>query len=85
MSELSKTSRRRIILVYIHGFMGNETSFQNFPSHVHRSLSQQLSASHTVDSVVYPRFKTRKKINVAGEDFSKWCVFSSWFPTCHSC
>ncbi|KAI4191771.1 MAG: hypothetical protein LQ346_004623, partial [Caloplaca aetnensis] len=52
--------------------MGNETSFQNFPSHVHRSLSQQLSATHTVDSVVYPRFKTRKKINVAGDDFSTW-------------
>ncbi|KAL8763611.1 MAG: hypothetical protein Q9184_000611 [Pyrenodesmia sp. 2 TL-2023] len=73
MSEFTTKSRRRLLLVYIHGFMGNETSFQNFPSHVHRSLSQQLLATYTVDSVVYPRFKTRKKINVAGDDFSGWC------------
>src|SRR4051812_8803886 len=29
-----RDGRRTLLLVYIHGFMGNETSFQSFPAHV---------------------------------------------------
>lgn len=80
MSELRINGRRHLLLIYIHGFMGNETSFQNFPAHVYDSLSQRLSASHTVEYIVYPRFKTRKNINVAGDDFSLWCVAQVSYP-----
>lgn len=80
MSELPINGRRHLLLIYIHGFMGNETSFQNFPAHVYVSLSQRLSASHTVEYIVYPRFKTRKNINVAGDDFSLWCVAQASYP-----
>lgn len=31
----TQNERRRLLIIYIHGFMGTETSFQSFPRHVH--------------------------------------------------
>ncbi|MCJ1307206.1 hypothetical protein MMC25_000852 [Agyrium rufum] len=64
--------KRKLLLVYIHGFMGDETSFQSFPSHVHNLLLSLLAETHIVHSKVYPRYKSRKAIDFARDDFSKW-------------
>jgi len=64
--------RRRLLLVYIHGFMGNETSFQKLPAHVHNVVSARLAASHTVHTKIYPRYKSRNHIGTATEAFSRW-------------
>lgn len=64
--------RRILLLVYVHGFMGTETSFKSFPAHVHNLLTITLADSHVVHSKIYPRYKTRQKINFATDDFSKW-------------
>lgn len=71
-SESNRDGRRKLLLVYIHGFMGNETSFQSFPAHVHNLLSIALEASHIVHTKIYPRYKSRKAINFARDDFSIW-------------
>ncbi|KAI3339870.1 hypothetical protein F4824DRAFT_487766 [Ustulina deusta] len=64
--------RRTLLVIYIHGFMGNDTSFQSFPAHVHRYLKLALSDSHVVHSKIYPRYKTYKSIDIARDNFSKW-------------
>ncbi|KAI0814336.1 hypothetical protein GGR55DRAFT_427633 [Xylaria sp. FL0064] len=64
--------RRKLLVIYIHGFMGNDTSFQSFPAHVHQYLKVALSDSHVVHSKVYPRYKTYKSIEIARDNFSKW-------------
>ncbi|KAI0491173.1 hypothetical protein F4859DRAFT_36795 [Xylaria cf. heliscus] len=64
--------RRKLLVIYLHGFMGNDTSFQSFPAHVHRYLKLALSDSHVVHSKIYPRYKTYKSIDVARDNFSKW-------------
>lgn len=66
--------RRKLLLIYIHGFMGAETSFQSFPAHVHGILTDALSESHVVHSKIYPRYKSRKAMNFARDDFSYWFV-----------
>jgi len=67
--------KRKLLLVYIHGFMGNETSFQSFPAHLHNLLSVTLDdLGWYVHTKVYPKFKTRHNISVATEGFSKWLV-----------
>ncbi|KAF7957974.1 hypothetical protein EAE96_003541 [Botrytis aclada] len=71
-SESNRDGRRKLLLVYIHGFMGNETSFQSFPAHVHNLLSITLEATHIVHTKIYPRYKSRKAINFARDDFSVW-------------
>ncbi|KAL6713441.1 hypothetical protein ACLMJK_008906 [Lecanora helva] len=64
--------KRTLLLVYIHGFMGNETSFQSFPAHVHNVVTAKLAESHVVHTKIYPRYKSRKRIEVARDAFSEW-------------
>jgi pimeloyl-ACP methyl ester carboxylesterase len=64
--------RRKLLLIYIHGFMGDETSFRSFPAHVHNILSITLQESHTIHSKVYPHYRSRRPIKDAVEDFSTW-------------
>ena len=60
------------MLVYIHGFMGNETSFQSFPAHVHNLLTVKLDGSHVVHTKIYPKYKSRKAIEFARDAFGEW-------------
>ena len=68
----SSDPRRKLLLVYIHGFMGNETSFRSFPAHVHNLLTVLLSDSHVVHTKIYPRYRSKRNISFARDDFSKW-------------
>ena len=65
-------ARRTLLVVYIHGFMGNDASFRSFPSHVHNMLKETLNETHFIHSKIYPRYKTYKAIDVARENFSQW-------------
>jgi pimeloyl-ACP methyl ester carboxylesterase len=60
------------LLVYIHGFMGTETSFKSFPAHVHSLLTLMLADSHVVHTKIYPRYQSRKNISFARDAFSNW-------------
>ena len=60
------------MLVYIHGFYGNDQSFHSFPAHVHNYLREALSETHVVHSKLYPRYKTYKAIEIARDNFSAW-------------
>lgn len=52
--------------------MGNETSFQSFPAHVHNIVTLKLAESHVVHTKIYPKYKSRKRIEFARDDFSEW-------------
>ncbi|RAL01383.1 alpha/beta hydrolase [Aspergillus ibericus CBS 121593] len=66
------SSKRRLLLVYIHGFMGSEASFSDFPAHVHHSLTGLLSESHVIYTRIYPRYKSRGEMRTAVENFISW-------------
>lgn len=65
-------SKRTLLLIYIHGFMGNETSFQSFPAHVHNAVTVALADTHVIHTKIYPRYKSRRAIEYARDDFSEW-------------
>ncbi|RAH81800.1 hypothetical protein BO86DRAFT_362386 [Aspergillus japonicus CBS 114.51] len=65
-------AKRRLLLIYIHGFEGSEASFSDFPAHVHTSLTDLLSESHLIYTRIYPRYKSRGEIRTAVENFSEW-------------
>ncbi|RMY57947.1 hypothetical protein D0865_02870 [Hortaea werneckii] len=72
-SELaSHDSRRRLLLIFIHGFMGDETSFRSFPAHLHRLLTVLVAETHTVHTKIYPRYRSKRNIAFARDDFSRW-------------
>lgn len=59
--------------------MGNETSFQSFPAHVHNGIVARVeeggelnSGRYVVHTKIYPRYKSRNKIDVARDGFSDW-------------
>ena len=56
--------------------MGNETSFQGFPAHVHNAVVQRVQygedSTHVVHTKIYPRYKSKYKIEVARDAFSDW-------------
>lgn len=64
--------KRDLLLVYIHGFLGSEQSFAQFPRHVHDLLTRALSGTHEVYTKIYPRYKTRGTTKIARDNFSKW-------------
>ncbi|KAL7936687.1 hypothetical protein V8C35DRAFT_296146 [Trichoderma chlorosporum] len=71
-SNSDSDTRRTLLLIYIHGFYGNDQSFQSFPAHVHNFLREALSETHAVHSKIYPRYKTYKAIDIARDNFSAW-------------
>jgi pimeloyl-ACP methyl ester carboxylesterase len=72
--------RRTLLLVYVHGFVGNDMSFGSFPAHVHNLLTSYLADTHVVHTKIYPRYKSRKNISYARDDFSNW-LFPHESPT----
>lgn len=52
--------------------MGNETSFQSFPAHVHNLMTVKLEGSHVVHTKIYPKYKSRKAIEFARDAFGEW-------------
>ena len=76
-SESGRDGRRTLLLVFIHGFMGNETSFQSFPAHVHNLLTITLAETHVVHTKIYPRYKSRKAIEFARDDLGTWYAHPS--------
>ncbi|KAB8262574.1 hypothetical protein BDV32DRAFT_20984 [Aspergillus pseudonomiae] len=64
--------KRRLLMVYIHGFVGSEESFHDFPKHVHDLLTISLRETHVVYTKIYPRYKTRGPVHIARDNFSQW-------------
>ncbi|KAK4127376.1 hypothetical protein N657DRAFT_641367 [Parathielavia appendiculata] len=64
--------KRTLLVIYIHGFMGDKSSFRSFPAHVHALLKDLLAETHVIHTKIYPRYKTYKSIDVACDNFSKW-------------
>jgi pimeloyl-ACP methyl ester carboxylesterase len=79
--ESINESRRKLLLIYIHGFVGNETSFKSFPAHVHNIITLTLAESHVVHTKIYPRYKSRRAIDFARDDFSNWYEYASSYWT----
>lgn len=72
LPEVNQDGKRTLLLIYIHGFMGNETSFQSFPAHVHNLVRDLMMETHIVHTKIYPRYRSRKSIEFARDEFSNW-------------
>ncbi|KIJ46932.1 hypothetical protein M422DRAFT_778325 [Sphaerobolus stellatus SS14] len=59
-------------IVYIHGFQGDHTSFQSFPTDLHGALQPLLSPHITLKSTIYPTYASKKPISHAVKIFIQW-------------
>ncbi|OJJ01773.1 hypothetical protein ASPVEDRAFT_129399 [Aspergillus versicolor CBS 583.65] len=67
-----RQGKRRLLLIYIHGFLGSEDSFYQFPRRVHDMLAVLLAETHVVYTKIYPRYKTRGPLHDARDGISQW-------------
>ncbi|KAJ6552244.1 hypothetical protein DFH09DRAFT_1167448 [Mycena vulgaris] len=67
-------SEKLVHLVYIHGFQGNDTSFQTFPTDLQQHLSANIPPhlNIKIQTSLYPTYKSRKPISVATQNFLAW-------------
>jgi pimeloyl-ACP methyl ester carboxylesterase len=70
--EENRKRRRVLLVIYIHGYNGNNQSFRSFPAHVHNYLKTSLADSHRIHSKIYPRYKTYRAMQVGVDSFSEW-------------
>jgi hypothetical protein len=66
--------KRRLLLIYIHGFNGSETTFQDLSLQGHGALASLLNESHVVHTRIYPRYKSEGDFRVAMSQLSRWYV-----------
>ncbi|EJD08409.1 uncharacterized protein FOMMEDRAFT_151266 [Fomitiporia mediterranea MF3/22] len=66
------TGKTTLRLIYIHGFQGDHTSFQSFPTDLHERLRTRLPSGFVLESCLYPTYKSRRPISEAAENFVSW-------------
>jgi hypothetical protein len=63
--------RRSLLLVFIHGFKGSDTTFRGFPQDLQAVLSHSLSHLRVLHAV-YPSFETRGDLGLCVANFKEW-------------
>ncbi|OIW22802.1 hypothetical protein CONLIGDRAFT_664828 [Coniochaeta ligniaria NRRL 30616] len=70
-SSPSTKTNRVLLLCFIHGFKGNDDTFQNFPDDLKKTISSNLGDEH-IESVVYPKYETKGELAQSTEAFLEW-------------
>ncbi|KAF8557019.1 hypothetical protein OG21DRAFT_1596149 [Imleria badia] len=58
-----------LLIVFIHGFKGTESTFESFPSRLQHILSE---GGLPVECVVFPAYETKGELNAAIVRFADW-------------
>jgi hypothetical protein len=72
-SSPSTNVKRVLLLCFIHGFKGNDDTFQNFPEDLKKTISSNLDDEH-IESVVYPKYETKGELAQSTEAFLGWYI-----------
>ncbi|KAJ1958931.1 hypothetical protein IWQ62_004817 [Dispira parvispora] len=62
-----------LLLVFIHGFRGNDFTFKDFPERLRTVLTNSIQALD-VESIVYPQYRTQGELHEATVAFCDWLV-----------
>ncbi|KAH8118775.1 hypothetical protein DFH11DRAFT_699520 [Phellopilus nigrolimitatus] len=60
-----------LLIVFIHGFKGTDSSFAGFPERLRHMVSETVS-NVVVESIVFPAYETKGELNAAVERFADW-------------
>ncbi|KAI9639043.1 uncharacterized protein MKK02DRAFT_42084 [Dioszegia hungarica] len=60
-----------LLLVWVHGFKGNQATFQDFPHDVGEAAKKRFT-TYDVISIIYPKYRTVGEIEVATAAFVQW-------------
>lgn len=60
-----------LLVVFIHGFKGDDTTFRSFPERLQHVLSETIK-DIIVESVVFPAYETKGELTAAVISFADW-------------
>ncbi|OJA09290.1 hypothetical protein AZE42_03134 [Rhizopogon vesiculosus] len=60
-----------LLIVFVHGFKGTNTTFGNFPSRLEHVLKETIE-SLKVECILFPAYETKGQLNAAVEYFADW-------------
>ncbi|KAI9574668.1 hypothetical protein HD554DRAFT_2166134 [Boletus coccyginus] len=60
-----------LLIVFVHGFKGTESTFENFPSRLKHVLSES-EGDLPVECLVFPAYETKGELNAAVVRFADW-------------
>ncbi|PIL36979.1 hypothetical protein GSI_00671 [Ganoderma sinense ZZ0214-1] len=60
-----------VLLIFIHGFKGTDSTFGEFPQRLQHILSESIDNT-VVESVVFPAYETKGELNAAVVRFADW-------------
>ncbi|GAB7345650.1 hypothetical protein MBLNU457_3940t1 [Dothideomycetes sp. NU457] len=63
--------KKTLLLVFIHGFKGDDDTFKKFPEHIKILLEDALPRINIV-SITYPRYETRGDLSRCVSSFKEW-------------
>ncbi|CAG8643089.1 4575_t:CDS:2 [Acaulospora morrowiae] len=63
--------RNKLLLIFIHGFKGDDKTFLDFPERLQRILTE---SRHEIDteSIIYPRYETKGELKASVGLFCNW-------------
>ncbi|KAI1846323.1 hypothetical protein JX266_007528 [Neoarthrinium moseri] len=62
---------RTLLLCFIHGFKGDDDTFQSFPYDLKVQVAKKIS-DQNVESIVYPKYETKGELAQSTEAFLTW-------------
>ncbi|CAG8634480.1 3971_t:CDS:2 [Funneliformis caledonium] len=68
---MSLSRKNNLLLIFIHGFKGDDETFLDFPNRLQHVLQEKIFNIET-RSIVYPRYETRGNLKEAVETFCLW-------------
>lgn len=84
---MAERTTKTVLLVFIHGFKGDDSTFARFPTGISHALSTRLkahespqvsdfddAAAYNVIPIVYPAFETRGSLQATVERFRAWLL-----------
>ncbi|CAK7272418.1 hypothetical protein SEPCBS119000_005115 [Sporothrix epigloea] len=63
---------RILLLCFVHGFKGDDATFQTFPNDLKNAVAALVPDSVRVETVVYPRYETTGELAAASQKFLEW-------------
>ncbi|KAJ6539523.1 hypothetical protein B0H19DRAFT_1315669 [Mycena capillaripes] len=71
MTDLAVTVSEPVVIVFIHGFKGTDTTFGEFPARLRHILTETLPNA-SVECIVFPAYETKGDLTEAVVKFADW-------------
>ncbi|KIJ70117.1 hypothetical protein HYDPIDRAFT_121556 [Hydnomerulius pinastri MD-312] len=71
LALVPKLPKDLLLIVFIHGFKGTDSTFEKFPSRLQHILSESMN-NVPVECLVFPAYETKGELNAAVVRFADW-------------